>query len=96
MAELIDSGEATPMLRGMEVGPTFHADRWWYIPADAADDAAYQPADPDLSERFNSLRRRAEAVDRVQSELDERQADLHNNQPDPPATQPERARGDGL
>ncbi|MFG1913189.1 hypothetical protein [Kribbella sp. NPDC048928] len=75
MAELIDSGEATPMLRGMEVGPTFHADRWWYIPAEAADDADYQLADPELSERFDRLRRRAEAVDRVQAELDEGRAE---------------------
>ncbi|WP_130388432.1 VC0807 family protein [Kribbella sp. VKM Ac-2569] len=73
MRELLDSGEATPMLAGMEVGPTWYADRWWYIPAEAADDADYQPADPEKSERFDRLRRRAEAVDRVQAELDGRQ-----------------------
>lgn len=80
MAELIDSGEATPMLRGMEVGPTFHADRWWYIPAEAADDADYQEADAELSDRFDKLRRRAKAVDQVQSELNERQAEPNDNQ----------------
>ncbi len=73
MRELLDSGEATSMLAGMEVGPTWYADRWWYVPAEAAEDADYQPADPEKSERFDRLRRRAEAVDRVQAELDSRQ-----------------------
>ena len=71
MRELIDSGEATPMLVGMEVGPTFYADSWWYIPAEAAEDADYRQADPEQAERFDKLRRRAEAADRVQAELDE-------------------------
>lgn len=93
MAELIDSGEATPMLRGMEVGPTFHADRWWYIPAEAADDADYQEADPELSDRFDNLRRRAQAVDQVQSELNERQAEPAEGRPEPNDNQANR--GDG-
>lgn len=79
MRELIDSGEATPMLQGMEVGPTFHAGRWWYIPAEAADEADYQPADAELSERFDRLRRRAEAVDRVQAELNDGRAELDDS-----------------
>jgi hypothetical protein len=73
MRELLDSGAATPMLAGTEVGPTWYAGRWWYIPVEAAEDADYQPADPEKSERFDSLRRRAEAVERVQAELDGRQ-----------------------
>jgi hypothetical protein len=73
MRELLASGDATPMLAGMEVGPTWYADRWWYIPTEAAEDADYQPADPEKSERFDRLRRRAEAVERVQAELDGRQ-----------------------
>jgi hypothetical protein len=73
MRELIDAGEATPMLVGMEIGPTFYDDRWWYIPTEAADDADYQPADPEKAERFDSLKRRADAVERVQAELDGRQ-----------------------
>ena len=73
MRELIDSGEATPMLQGMEVGPTYHAGRWWYIPAGAADDADYQPADAEMSARFAGLQRRADAIERVQAELDARE-----------------------
>ncbi|MFC6159589.1 hypothetical protein [Kribbella jiaozuonensis] len=73
MRELLDSGAATPMLAGTEVGPTWYADRWWYVPVGAAEDADYQPADPEQAERFDSLRRRAEAVERVQAELDGRQ-----------------------
>jgi hypothetical protein len=73
MRELIDSGAATPMLAGMEVGPTFYDGRWWYIPSEAAEDADYQPADEAEAARFDSLRRRSEAVDRVQAELDGRQ-----------------------
>jgi hypothetical protein len=72
MRELMDSGAATPMLDGMEVGPTWYDGRWWYVPAEAAADADYQLADPDKSERFDRLRRRAEAVERVQAELDGR------------------------
>jgi hypothetical protein len=73
MRELLDSGAATPMLAGTEVGPAWYADRWWYVPVEAAEDADYQPADPDQAERFDGLRRRAEAVERVQAELDGRQ-----------------------
>lgn len=73
MRGLIDSGAATSMLAGMEVGPTWYDGRWWYIPAEAAEDADYQPADPEKAERFDRLRRRAEAVERVQAELDSRQ-----------------------
>ena len=73
MRELIDSGAATPMLSGMEVGPTFYDGRWWYIPAEDADDADYRQADPEKSERFDRLKRRADAVERVQAELDGRQ-----------------------
>ena len=73
MRELLDSGEATPMLAEMEVGPTWYAGRWWYIPVEAAEDADYQPTDPEKSERFDRLKRRAEAVERVQAELDGRQ-----------------------
>jgi hypothetical protein len=72
MRELIDRGDATPMLVGMEVGPTRYDGRWWYIPIEAADDADYEPADPEKAERFDKLRRRAEAADRVRAELDER------------------------
>ncbi|TCC08208.1 hypothetical protein [Kribbella soli] len=70
--ELLDSGEATPLLAGMEVGPTWYADRWWYIPDEAADDADYQPAGPELSEEFDRLRVRAQAIEDVQAELDGR------------------------
>ncbi|NIK58708.1 VC0807 family protein [Kribbella shirazensis] len=70
MRELIDSDEATVMLAGAEVGPTWYGGRWWYVPAGAAEDAGYQVADPELSARFDKLRRRAEAVERVQAELD--------------------------
>ena len=73
MRELIDSGEATPMLQGMDVGPTFYADRWWYIPTEAADDADYQPAEEEMSARFAGLQRRADAIERVQAELDARE-----------------------
>ena len=73
MRELIDSGAATPMLSGMEVGPTLYDGRWWYIPTEAAEDADYQPADPEKAERFDQLKRRADAVERVQAELDSRQ-----------------------
>lgn len=72
MGELIDSGAAKPMLQGMEVGPTFYQDRWWYIPTEAADDADYEPADAEMSERFAGLQRRADAIERVQAELDGR------------------------
>lgn len=72
MRELIETGTATPMLAGMEIGPTWYADRWWYVPEDAAEDADYQPAGPELAGRFDKLRRRAEAVERVQAELDGR------------------------
>lgn len=72
MRELIDGGEAKPMLVGMEVGPTFYDGRWWYVPVEAAEDADYRPADPEQAESFDKLSRRAEAVDRVQAELDER------------------------
>ncbi|HWD80319.1 MAG TPA: hypothetical protein VG497_15590 [Kribbella sp.] len=71
MRELIDTGEATPMLAGMDIGPTHYDGRWWYVPSEADDDADYQAADPDKAERFDALRRRAEAADRVQAELDE-------------------------
>lgn len=73
MREFLDSGAATPMLAGTEVGPTLYAGRWWYVPVEAAEDADYQPADPEKSEAFDSLRRRAEAVERVEAELDGRQ-----------------------
>jgi hypothetical protein len=72
MRELLDAGEATPMLAGTDVGPTWYDGRWWYVPADAADDADYQAAEPEQAERFDKLRRRAEAVERVQAELDGR------------------------
>ncbi|TCC23011.1 VC0807 family protein [Kribbella speibonae] len=72
MRELIDGGAATPMLAGMEVGPTFYDERWWYVPAEAAEGADYQQADEAKAARFDSLRRRSEAADRVQAELDGR------------------------
>ncbi|MFD7159105.1 hypothetical protein ACFV9C_31225 [Kribbella sp. NPDC059898] len=72
MRRLIDSGAAKPMMDGMEVGPAFYDERWWYVPDDAADDADFESADAALSERFAGLRRRAEAIERVQAELDGR------------------------
>lgn len=69
MRALIDDGSATVMRTGAEVGPTWYGGRWWYVPAGAAD---YQVADPEQSERFDKLRRRAEAVERAQAELDGR------------------------
>ncbi|WP_350275241.1 hypothetical protein [Kribbella sp. HUAS MG21] len=72
MRELIDDGSATVMLAGAEVSPTWYDGRWWYVPADAAEDADYQAAEPEQAERFDKLRRRAEAVERVQAELDAR------------------------
>jgi hypothetical protein len=73
MRELTASGAATPMLAEMEVGPTWHDGRWWYVPADAAQDADYEPADPELSTEFDRLRVRAQAIEEVQAELDGRQ-----------------------
>ena len=70
--ELLESGAATPLLAGTEVGPTWYADRWWYVPTDAADDADYQPAGPELSEEFDRLRVRVQAIEDVQAELDSR------------------------
>lgn len=63
--EVVRTGEATQLLGGFDVGPTWYADRWWYVPADAPDGADYQPADADLSERFERLRVRAERIDDV-------------------------------
>jgi hypothetical protein len=71
--ELVESGAATPLLAGTEVGPTWYADRWWYVPTDAADDADYQAAGPELSEEFDRLRVRVQAIEDVQAELDSRQ-----------------------
>jgi hypothetical protein len=73
MRELIGSGAARPLLGGMEVGPTFYDGRWWSVPADAAEHASYQAAGPEQAARFDQLRRRADAAERVQAELDSRQ-----------------------
>jgi hypothetical protein len=70
--ELVRTGEAMPMLAGTEVGPTWYADHWWYVPSDAEEDADYQMAGPELSARFDKLRVRAQAVEDVQAELDGR------------------------
>ncbi|MGW6196755.1 hypothetical protein ACWF0M_11475 [Kribbella sp. NPDC055110] len=70
--EFVESGAATPLLAGTEVGPTWYRDRWWYVPADAAEDADYQPADPELSQEFDRLRVRVLAIEDVQAELDSR------------------------
>ena len=70
MRELTDSGAATPMLAEMEVGPTWYADHWWYVPAEAAQGADYEPAGPELSIEFDSLRERVQAIEEVQAELD--------------------------
>ncbi|TDW21548.1 hypothetical protein [Kribbella kalugense] len=71
--ELIRTGEAKPLLAGTEVGPTWYADHWWYVPVGAADGADYQPADRELSAEFDRLRVRAQAIEDVQAELDGRQ-----------------------
>lgn len=71
--ELVESGAATPLLAGTDVGPTWYADRWWYVPTDAADGADYLLAGPELSEEFDRLRVRVQAIEDVQAELDSRQ-----------------------
>jgi hypothetical protein len=68
--ELVRTGEAIPLLAGTAVGPIWCADRWWYVPTDAPDDADYLPAGPELSADFDRLRRRARAIEAVQAELD--------------------------
>jgi hypothetical protein len=70
--ELLASGEATPLLAGTEVGPTWYADRWWHIPTGAAEDSDYQAVGPELSARFDQLLVRAKAIEEVQAELDGR------------------------
>jgi hypothetical protein len=73
MRQLTDSGQATSMLPGLEIGPTWYDGRWWYVPVEAPDDADYQPADQEKSESFDRLKRRADAIEQVQAELDGRQ-----------------------
>jgi hypothetical protein len=68
--ELVRTGEATPLLAGTEVGPTWYADRWWYVPSDAAEDADYLPAGPEMAAEFDRLRLRVQAIEAVQAELD--------------------------
>jgi hypothetical protein len=59
MHDLVRDHAAEPLLAGAEVGPTWYAGSWWYVPSEAPDDADYQRADPDLSREFDALRRRA-------------------------------------
>ncbi|MEU4192237.1 hypothetical protein AB0E69_10080 [Kribbella sp. NPDC026611] len=68
--ELVQSGAATPLLGGTEVGPTWYDDHWWFVPSDAPDDADYEVAGPELSAEFDRLRVRAEAIESVAARLE--------------------------
>lgn len=65
--ELVAEGAATPLLAETVVGPTWYADRWWYVPVDGTD---YQPAGPDVSAEFDRLKLRVQSINDVQAELD--------------------------
>lgn len=67
--ELVAEGAAEPLLAETEIGPTWYADRWWYVPVDGTD---YQAAGPEMSAEFDRLKLRVQAINDVQAELDGR------------------------
>jgi hypothetical protein len=69
MRELVDAGEAKPLLTGFDISPTLYAGQWWYVPSgsddEADDDADYVLAGPDMSAQLDRLRVRADRIDAV-------------------------------
>ena len=68
MRELVAAGDAVPLLTGFDVSPTAYDGRWWYVPSEAADDADYLVAGPELSAELDRLRARSERIDRLATE----------------------------
>jgi hypothetical protein len=68
LRQLVSEGADEPLLSGADVGPTWYAGQWWFVPSDALDDTDYQLADEELSRQFDDLRRRAARIAEVSGE----------------------------
>lgn len=63
MAVLIAHGAARPLMAGYDPVPVRHAGRWWHVPADAALDASYVPANLAQDQVFDDLAGRLALAD---------------------------------
>jgi hypothetical protein len=63
MAVLIAHGAARPLMTGYDPVPVHHDGRWWHVPADAAPDASYVPANLAQREVFDDLAGRLALAD---------------------------------
>jgi hypothetical protein len=63
MAVLIAHGAARPLMTGYDPVPVHHAGQWWHVPADAAPDASYVPANLAQRQVFDDLAQRLALAD---------------------------------
>ena len=63
MTDLVTRGVARPLMTGYDPVPVHHQGQWWHIPADAAPDAPYVPADAEQHQIFDDLAPRLALAD---------------------------------
>lgn len=63
MTDLVTRGVARPLMAGYDPVPVHHQGQWWHIPADAAPDAPYVPANAQQHQIFDDLAHRLALAD---------------------------------